>query len=95
MILPVSTVVAFAATTMVGLTNVNARDVEFRHGQLVADAVVLAGVVGGPEAADETARRNGVTLSSMEWSGVDEGRRLTVVVVTRDDRTFRSDAIGG
>lgn len=94
MILPVSTVVAFTATTMVGLVSVNARDIEFRHGQLVADAVVLAGVVGGSEAADETARRNGATLSSMEWTG-DDGRRLTVVVVTRDDRTFRSDAIGG
>jgi len=94
-ILPVSTVVAFTATTMVGLVSVNTRDVEFRHGQLVADAVVLAGVVGGPEAADETARRNGATLSSMEWTGDDDGRRLTVVVVTRDDRTFRSDAIGG
>lgn len=94
MILPASTVVAFTAATMVGLVSVNTRDVEFRHGQLVADAVVLAGVVGGPEAADETARRNGATLSSMEWTD-DEGRRLTVVVVTRDDRTFRSDAIGG
>ena len=94
MILPASTVVAFTAATMVGLVSVNTRDVEFRHGQLVADAVVLAGVVGGSEAADETARRNGATLSSMEWTG-DDGRRLTVVVVTRDDRTFRSDAIGG
>jgi hypothetical protein len=92
-ILPVSMVVAFTATTMIGLVGINTRDVEFRRGQLVADAVVLAGVVGGPEAADETARRNGATLSSMEWSA-DDDPRLTVFVVD-NGRTFRADASGG
>jgi hypothetical protein len=94
-ILPLLAVVALTATTMVGLVNVNAHDVEFRRGQLVADAVVLAGIVDGPEAANETARRNGASLSSMEWVDEDHARRLTIVVTTRDGRTFRSDAVGG
>jgi hypothetical protein len=55
----------------------------------------LAGIVDGPEAANETARRNGASLSSMEWIDEDHGRRLTIVVTTRDGRTFRSDAVGG
>ncbi|MEY3617508.1 MAG: hypothetical protein RL726_206 [Actinomycetota bacterium] len=93
--MPVVAVVALSAATMVGLVEINTRDVEFRHGQLVADAVVLAGVVDGPEAANDIARRNGASLSSMEWTDDDRGRWLTIVVITQDGRTFRSDAVGG
>jgi len=73
----------------------NERDVAVRHGQAVADAVALAGVSGGIDAAVEVARRNESMLLSMVWSGVPNSSSLTVRVLVDGDGNFRSDAIGG
>jgi len=88
-------VVAVAVATMEGLTMLNERDVAVRHGQAVADAVALAGVSGGIDAAVEVARRNESMLLSMVWSGVPNSSSLTVRVLVDGDGNFRSDAIGG
>jgi len=73
----------------------NERDVAVRRGQAVADAVALAGVSGGIDAAVEVARRNESMLLSMVWSGVPNSSTLTVRVLVDGDGNFRSDAIGG
>ncbi len=39
--------------------------------QAVADAVVLAAVIGGPEAAADAARRNGLSAADYELTTVD------------------------
>lgn len=88
-------VVAVAVATMEGLTMLNERDVAVRRGQAVADAVALAGVSGGIDAAVEVARRNESMLLSMVWSGVPNSSTLTVRVLVDGDGNFRSDAIGG
>lgn len=88
-------VVALTMVTIGGLTFVNERDVAVRHGQAVADAVALAGAVGGVDAATEVARRNESTLVSIDWSGAERSSTVTVEVLVDGDGTFRSDAIGG
>lgn len=87
--------IALAVATLGGLTMVNGHDVATRRGQAIADAVALAGVVGGVDAATEVARRNASTLMSIDWSGAERSSTVTVEVLVDGDGTFRSDAIGG
>lgn len=88
-------VATIVVATAIGLADVGDRDVTVRHGQAVADAVALAGVVGGAGAANEVARRNESTVSSMTWSHDGNRSTLTVEVIVEGERIFRSDAAGG